>query len=213
MTEPAANPRDALKARHRCAILQAATGLIAERGGPRFSVDELAERAGIARRTVFNHFTSIDDVVLTACTQVLAVVVENFQAAAAATPVGDGSRSAMFEEIAQTLRSTDLVTAIAYLWPALGGGAADDPRARRLVHEAFSRISEQLAAEAMRRNATADPLDVELMVASLMNGLVVIAVHWIHRTDAATDDDSRAAWRELMDRLITSVRTGYMPVA
>jgi len=49
--------RAALKAKHRAAILQAARDLVDERGGRGFSVDELAARADVARRTVFNHFS------------------------------------------------------------------------------------------------------------------------------------------------------------
>jgi AcrR family transcriptional regulator len=203
--------RAALKARHRQAILDAADALILERGGPRFSVDELAERADVARRTIFNHFSSIDDVVLTASSQVLAVLTENFAAAAAASPVGDGSRAAMFQEIAATFRSSDLPHAISYLWSALGGADSNDSRMQPQIQEAFGRTSEALAGQLSRRNSHADPLDVELLVSSLMNGLVVMAMHWIVETGASTDPDSRAVWRDLLDRLIDSVQTGYMP--
>ena len=68
----------ALKARHRRAILDAAKELISEGGAARFSVDQLAERADVSRRTVFNHFASIDDVVTTVCTEVLGVVTQTY---------------------------------------------------------------------------------------------------------------------------------------
>ncbi len=202
--------RAALKARHRRAILDAASVLITERGGARFSVDELAERADVSRRTVFNHFASLADVVLTACTEVLTVVVDDFQAAAAATPVGDGSRAAMFEEIAQALRASDLPGAIRYMANALGEINEGDPRAQQLVQEAFSRTATHLAAELRRRNPGADPLDVELLVSSLVQGVVVIAKHWVLHTDR-TDPDATAVWDGLLSRLIDSVRAGYMP--
>jgi AcrR family transcriptional regulator len=203
--------RAALKARHRQAILDAADALILERGGPRFSVDELAERADVARRTIFNHFASIDDVVLTASSQVLTVLTENFSAAAEAMPVGDGGRAAMFQEIAEAFRITDLPEAIAYLFLALGGVEGNEARMAPQIQEAFGRTSEALAVQLSRRNADVDPLDVELLVSSLMNGLVVIAMHWIVETGASTEPDSRAVWRDLLNRLIESVQTGYMP--
>ena len=111
--------RAELKARHRQAILDAADALIRERGKPRFSVDELAQRADVARRTVFNHFSSLDDVILTACTQVVSGAVEEFRATTAALPVGDGSRVALFDEITATVRNMDLPTGVAYLWNVL----------------------------------------------------------------------------------------------
>jgi TetR/AcrR family transcriptional regulator of autoinduction and epiphytic fitness len=200
--------RVALKERHRQAIIDAAGQLIAERGSPRFSVDELAARADVSRRTVFNHFASIDDVVLTVCTDVLGVVIDTFSAAAAATPVGDGSRAAMFDEIAQTLRATDFVSAIAALAPAVG--SEHGPRAQQFMQEAFSRTATSLAVEVERRTPGADPLDVELLVSSLLNGVAVLARHWAIQTGVALDPASRQAWTDLLDHLIISVQSGYL---
>lgn len=91
--------RAELKARYRRAILDAADSLIRERGNPQFSVDELAERADVSRRTVFNHFSSLDDVIMTTCARVLSATVDEFRAATASTPRGDGSRVDLFDEI------------------------------------------------------------------------------------------------------------------
>ena len=55
-----------LKARSRRSILDAATALVIERGGPTFTVEELAERADVSRATVFNYFPSVSDVLVTA---------------------------------------------------------------------------------------------------------------------------------------------------
>ena len=209
--DPATDRRAALKARTRRAILDAADALLAERGGPQFSVDELAERADVSRRTVFNHFGSLDDVVLSVCTERLGRVIDEVQAAATATPVGDGSRSSMFDELAQTLRGADLPPAITYLAGALGPLAeGNDPRAQALAEEAFSRVADHLAGELVRRYPRADLLDVQLLVSSLVHGVAVIALHWVTTTDPAAPD-ARAAWDALVDRLIHSVRAGYMP--
>jgi AcrR family transcriptional regulator len=204
--------RATLKARYRRAILDAANALIAERGGPQFSVDELAERADVSRRTVFNHFASINDVVVTAATETLETVIDGFYAATAATPVGGGTRAEMFDEIAQMLRAADLSTAVAVLCRALGGmDDGTDPRQKQFVVEAFSRAADHLAGELSRRNPEADRLDIELLVTSLVHGVGVIAQHWITTTTDMTGPAALAAWDGLLDRLITSVRAGYMP--
>ena len=62
MTEPATDRRAALKERSRQAIVQAAAELMDETGGTAFTVDELAERADVSRRTVFNHFASLEEI-------------------------------------------------------------------------------------------------------------------------------------------------------
>lgn len=205
--------RTALKARHRAAILDAARTLVGERGGPRFSVDELADRADVARRTVFNHFASLDEVLLTLCADELVVVVDEFTASVAATPVGDGSRAALFDELTVALRSADLPTAIRRITIILDIRDPGDSRAGVVSDMAFSRVGELLRHEIARRYDGADPLDVQLLVGSLMSGLAVIAGHWIAGAgaEAKPSDDSPARWDELLTRLIESMRSGYMP--
>jgi TetR/AcrR family transcriptional regulator, regulator of autoinduction and epiphytic fitness len=201
--------RTALKARHRRAILDAAKALIVEDGAERFSVDRLAERADVSRRTVFNHFASIDDVVTTVCTEVLAVVIDNFRELVVSKAVGPGSRTAMFETVAAALRATDVPGLIAFLWRALGGFGTDDPRPRQIVQATFARTSTDLAREIAQRSAGLDPLEAELLVSSLVHGTEVIAEHWLAATGAATDATARALWNELLERLIASIRAGY----
>ncbi|WFR66900.1 helix-turn-helix domain containing protein [Curtobacterium flaccumfaciens] len=125
--------RAALKAKHRAAILQAARDLVEERGGRGFSVEDLAARADIARRTVFNHFASLDEVLLAVCEQELSVIIDRFLADMARTPVGDGSRAAMFDELESAARGADLAPAIASMYRILGdpGKRTRRPRCSR----------------------------------------------------------------------------------
>ncbi len=194
--------RAALKARHRRAILDAANALINE--GVRVSVDQLAERADVSRRTIFNHFVSVDDVVTTVCTEMLGPVISTFRDSFAA-----GGRPSMFDDIAEALRDTDVPGIIGFLRHALGGFTADDPRPNQIFLATFSRTADEMARELSARYPEVDPLDAAVLVSSLMNGIVVVAKHWIAATDAATDDRSRALWSELLERMIHNVRTGY----
>jgi TetR/AcrR family transcriptional regulator, regulator of autoinduction and epiphytic fitness len=201
--------RAALKARHRRAILDAAKALITEGGTARFSVDQLAERADISRRTVFNHFASIDDVVTTVCTEVLGGVVDTFRAQVTTAPVEQGSRSAMFATVTAALRATDIPGLIGFLYRALGGFGTGDPRPEQIFQATFSRTTEELAHELAERNADLDPLEAELLVSSLMHGIEVIAHRWLTETAADTGAAARARWDELLDRLVASIRKGY----
>lgn len=194
--------RAALKARHRRAILDAADSLIAE--GVRFSVDQLAERADVSRRTIFNHFSSIDDVVTTVCTEMLGAAIVGFR-----TTVTSGARASMFSDVAEALRTTDVPGIIAFIWRALGGFAPGDPRAAHIFQDTFVRTSEEMARELARRYPEADPLDAAILVSSLMNGVVVIATHWIAVTSVDAGPESRELWDRLLDHMINSVRTGY----
>ncbi|MFY0406993.1 TetR/AcrR family transcriptional regulator [Solicola sp. PLA-1-18] len=214
MTAETAAPdrRAALKARHRQAILDAADALIGERGSRQFSVDELAERADVARRTVFNHFASLDEVVMTACTRVLTGAVEEFRAATAATPVGDGSPAALFDELTAAMLGVDLPAVIAYISGVLGDDHAD-PRSHHLIQDVFTRCTDEMAAELTARSADGDGLEAQILVSSMINGLAVVAERWIEETGGSLEPASRAAWDELLDRLVATVRRGYAPSA
>jgi len=202
--------RAALKAKHRAAILQAARDLIDERGGRDFSVDDLAARADIARRTVFNHFASLDEVLLAVCEQELSVIIDRFLADMARTPVGDGSRASMFDELECAARGADLAPAIAGMYRILGDPGKDDPKAAVLTQTAFSRVTERLRHEVARRYPAADPLDAALLVEGLMSGIVVIAEHWLATSGPDLDQPALDAWDDLLARLVHSVRSGYM---
>jgi len=200
--------RAALKARHRQAILDAAAALIRERGNPRFSVDELADRADVSRRTVFNHFSSLDDIVVTTCTQLLTGTVDEFRALTGPTLVTDGSRLELLSEFAASMSRIDLPAVISYLFGVLYDEGAEG-RSHSVMQDVFTRTTEQMSREIATRSAAADELEVEILVASLMNGVGVIARHWIERTGGTLDAASRDLWSELLERLIATVRSGY----
>ena len=202
--------RAELKARYRQAILDAAAALIRERGKPQFSVDELADRADVSRRTVFNHFSSLDDVIMTTCTQVLSATVDEFRAATASTPAGDGSRDGLFDEITAALRNIDLPPVVAYLAGVLTV-EGENGRSQHSISDVFTRTTEQLTTEIAERTSAIDDFEVAILVSSVINGIAVVSGHWLARTGGTLDASSRKIWNELLDRLISTIRTGYAP--
>lgn len=210
MTTPLQDRREALKARHRSAILAAARELIAERGGPVFSAEELAKRADVARRTVFNHFAGLDDVLLSVCEEALAVLVDDFLASVARVPVGDGSPTSMFDELAAAMRGSDLPSTIVIALASLESSGTSRSLAAELSQAAFARVSDRLLVEVSRRHPTVDELDAELLVSSLMHGISVIARHWVASRDGCSDREAAAQWSVLLERLLELTRSGYV---
>lgn len=201
--------RLALKTANRNAIIVAAARIVGERGVAGLTADELAARADVSRRTIFNHFASLDEILPAGFTEALGVLVEAFTATAEATPVGERTSASMFDEIAQVVRSSDLVTPVSRLLRLLGPGNPDDPRQDVWVREAARVTSTRLAGEVQRRHPAADPLEVDLVVGTLLGGLTTVAHHWYARTGASDDPASRALWDELVDRVLTTLRDGY----
>lgn len=202
--------RTAVKTRHRRAILTAALELIDEGDGSRFSADALAERAGVSRRTVFNHFSSLDDVLLAVCTDTLDVAVEHLRAQPPSSALPEGSREAMFAELAQALRSADLSDRIIQVWRAMGGASVDDQRRQAFAQQALAVVADRLSAQLTARDPGADALDIDLLASLLTHGIGVIAGHWV-ATARPDRPPARAAWEELLERLLDTVGSGYLP--
>ncbi len=201
--------RERLKQANRRAIIEAAVSLIGERGLAGLTVDELASRADVSRRTVFNHFNSLDEIIPAAFSDVLGGVVDSFTQAAAVMPVGERTAASMFGEIAAVLRTIDLVTPVSRLMRILYAVEDHDPRRAQWVDEALRGTSDGLAREVRLRHADADPLAVDILVSSLINSLGVVSDHWLARTGARDDAASRAVWSELMERALAIVEKGY----
>lgn len=207
---PPADRRTALRQRHRRAIVDAAAALLDERNGARFTVDELAARADVARRTVFNHFASVDDVVAEVGARVLGEVAADVGASTTA-PCADEHGTSLFDELATVLRRADLVGPMAYLTRVLGApdDAEPSPRVTTMVARTFTDLSERFVDDLTRRHPDADLLDVQLLVASFMSGLLVIHRHWWEATGAADDAASREVWTGLLDHLVERARHGH----
>ena len=204
--------RAVLKQRSRQAIVDAAAALLEEHSGLHFTVDQLAERADVSRRTVFNYFATLDDVVIAVCSDgVLGGLTDTFVSNAVAAPPTDDTPAAMFAEIAHSLRTTDLVGPMAYLTRILGGPDRDPeaPWMGALLLRAFGDVSQRFAGAMASRHPAANALDVHLLVNALVSGLIVLYHHWYAATGATDDDASRAVWDALLEHLLATVASGY----
>lgn len=199
--------RAGIKARHRKSIVEAATSIMEARLSSDFSVDELASAADVSRRTIFNHFASMNDVIIEVCGNELGVVVEQL---ASIPPAAAGIHRSMFDELAATVRETDLIGPMVYLTRLLG---SDDPelstRQLHMASRAFAEISGRLGSEMRHRHPDADPLDIHLLVSSMTNGLMVMYGHWISVAGTTDSNDSRELWGRLLERLVESLRNGF----
>ncbi|GAB3649682.1 TetR/AcrR family transcriptional regulator [Glycomyces tarimensis] len=201
--ETAADRRALLKERHRRAIIDAAAALMEETGGTEFTVVQLAERADVSRRTVFNHFATVDDIVITVCGELLGAIVDGLE-------LGSARSDSPFDEVADVLSSADLVEPMAYLTRVLGGpDAGQTPRSAVILLRSFTQVSEGLSAKILQRHPDTDELTAHLLVSALVSGLITIHRHWHAQTGAAVDAHSHRVWQRLLERLLDATRRGY----
>ncbi|WP_046470204.1 TetR/AcrR family transcriptional regulator [Allosalinactinospora lopnorensis] len=211
---PSSDRREALKARHRRAIVDAATALMTEIGGTNFTVDQLAERADVSRRTVFNHFQTMDDIVLEVFGEMIETIVDSIDANLSSQATGRSGTTPVFDRVAEALRVTDLVTPITELTRIFGGeGTLPTSRQALLFERAIKDLGTRISATTLRHYPSADAFEVEVMCGALVSGALVVHRHWNEATDGGDTRESRRVWDELLDRLIAVIRGGYGALA
>lgn len=201
--------RRQVKSANRRAILDAAAGLAEERGLGHFTVKDLAERAGVSRRTIFNHFASADDAVHARLIELLGVIVDDFVEIADATPPpATPSTGAVFEQLADVIERTALVRSLSHI-ARLVGTSEDHPATVLWSHEVLQTVTARLTAEVTRRNPQSDPFTVALLASSLINAMAVAFEQWERETGAADTPGSRLAWQRLLRTAVEHLRHGF----
>lgn len=212
--------RKVLREQRHAAILDAARTLAVEHGADGFTIDRVAALAGVSRRTVFNHFTGIDQLLVTVCDEILAEVTTDLLAGVdrgtAHLPgslghAADDGRAAL-DAVCEATRGVDLPTAIVTISQVVGGTDVAQDRADTISRTAFDLVAGRLRARLLDRAPGLDPLDLELTLTLLTTGLAAIARQWIGEHPGLTPDvppSARADWDRLLDRLLLRLRVGH----
>lgn len=208
---PPSDRREALKFHNRRAIIDAAAALAEERGLGGFTVDDLAARAGVSRRTIFNHFASADDAVYARFSELLGVIVDDFVEIADATPPpAPSTTGAVFEQLADVIECTELVEPLSRI-ARLVGTSEGHPTTVMWAHEVLQTVTARLTAEVAHRNPDADPFVVALLASTLINALAVSFEQWVQESGAVDTPASRTAWHRLLHAAVDHLRHGFAP--
>ncbi len=213
---PASDRRTHLRGERHAAIVEAARTLATEHGADGFTVEGVAGVAGVSRRTVFNHFAGIDQLLVAVCerifTEVTIDLLAGLERATAALPEGQAGSRAALEALCESTRSVDLPAAIATIHRVLGGPGPADERADAIVRTALEHVVGRLRERLVARAPEVDPLDLELTLTLLTGGLAAIGRRWVEEhPDLITDvsPTARTDWDRLLDRLLHRLRSGY----
>lgn len=192
--------RVAVGQRHHQAIIDAAIALMEEHGSTGFTVEDVASRAGVARRTVFNHFGSFDDVVAAAASRVLGNVLDGLMAYTSEV-LSEGDSTSLGQELVALVANPDVVPPLVYIARVLGDVEPTQPWRAVLTQRTMARVSADLATAMAHRYPKVDRLDVDLMVHAFIAAVTVIYHHWVRDTGAVDTRESRATWALMVDQL------------
>ena len=202
MTPEILSRREQNKAATRESIVAATLSLARERGLGAFTVEDIAESAGVSRRTFFNYFTSPEEAVAAPTFGFLDRALERLRDRPADEPLLDSALT-----VIDGLADNDLIAPMAESFLVAHG---HDPVARFQL-QAFEECREKIVA-AIRGRDGAESLDglyVQALAACVIScGKSALEV-WMAECGGDLAPSSLARLRELLTASITHLKSGF----
>lgn len=210
---PPVDRRQRVKRAHRRAIAEAAVALAQEFGPGQFSADQLAERADVARRTIFNHFSSIEEAIYAGLGQTLDAALDSFTRALESAPpretAGHDGLPSLFDDLSDALLGVDLVPTLSQVVATIASPGVENPETSQWAGGVLSSIIPLLEAQAEARAAGSKRSGRALLIRSLIVACSVAFEEWYDETDGVDDAHSRLVWRRTLDESLHLLRAGF----
>ncbi|HEY8702348.1 MAG TPA: TetR/AcrR family transcriptional regulator [Arthrobacter sp.] len=197
--------REKNKAATRQAITDAALALLRGRGAGNFTVEDIADAAGISRRTFFNYFGSIEAALASMTYGFLENALQQFRLRPAGEPILESARAALME-----LADPMTVAPLAELFTLI----EQNPQLTRSELEAWDHCTEQIILAAKERvtgTATAgiDELYLRALAGSVIAcGKAAMDV-WFARCGADLSPASLSVLRQQLIDAIGHLGSGF----
>ena len=186
--------RELNKAATRQAITDAAMDLLRRRGPGNFTVEDIADAAGISRRTFFNYFGSTEAALASVTFGFLDTALQQFRLRPAGEPILESARAALVE-----LADPMTVAPVAELY-SLG---QTNPQLSRSELEAWDHCTEQIIDAARERFALTAAGDVDELYLRALAGSVISCGKaamdvWFARCGGDLTPESLSVLRQLL---------------
>ncbi len=192
---PTCGRRDANKQRTRRALSQAAVAIVATEGMDALTADTISEAAGVSRRTLFNYFPRVEDVLTASIDEVTKETVAAFVARPQEEPLGQSLAAVLADLMDNPVFAQAVV---------LERAAGTSPATRRFLLEfCDSQIDAFEVGLLDRIGPAADPLYVAALAAS--TGAIIRRMTRLVVTQTGAD----ATAAEVTRRLHDSIRVAF----
>ncbi|MGP4032490.1 TetR/AcrR family transcriptional regulator [Pseudarthrobacter sp. 1C304] len=195
--------RELNKAATRQAITDAALALLRSKGPGNFTVEDIADAAGISRRTFFNYFSSTEAAIAAVTFGFLDKALQQFRLRPAGEPFLESARAALVE-----LADPMTVAPLAELY-SLGQA---NPQLSRSELEAWDHCTDQIIAAARERPSDGVELD-ELYLRALAGSVISCGKAamdvWFARCGGSLTADSLSSLRQLLIDSMSLLGSGF----
>lgn len=204
-TPPPPSRREKNKAATRQAITDAALTLLRSNGPGNFTVEDIADAAGISRRTFFNYFGSTEAALASMTHGFLDNALQQFRLRPASEPILESARAALME-----LADPMTVAPLAELFTLI----EQNPQLSRSELEAWDHCTEQIIAAAKERTAgTPGAVIDELYLRALAGSAIACGKAamdvWFARCSGDMSPASLSALRQLLIDAIGHLGAGF----
>ena len=169
----------------------------------------LAHKAGVSRRTIFNHFASLDEAVVEHCAQVFSAlgnaILERDTNPETAT-VAD-----LFHNTANALVEADLPEQIAYFDQVINSFSSRQEKTNQLFGQVFGQLSYAFQTGLQQKYPNISVLDIRLTVGSLFLAVSLCAREWVPKYSPVPGHLSRKAredWQENLQHAFARLESG-----
>ncbi len=173
----------------RSAIWDAAMDLFADQGFDETTIEEIAARAGISRRSFFRYFASKSELMASSIGEYAAFLADAIRVCPAAAPVSEVVRRAVLQvaeqctEIARTRKVMQVVTQY--------------PAAREALHSRDGELRECVAAAFLSRGKPFRDLPPGVLTGLTLAVLDVVFYYWFRQGE----DDIRVSAAQVLEVL------------
>lgn len=197
--------RELNKAATRQAITDAALALLRSNGPGNFTVEDIADAAGISRRTFFNYFGSTEAAIAAVTFGFLDKALQQFRLRPAGEPFMESARAALVE-----LADPMTVAPLAELY-SLGQA---NPQLSRSELEAWDHCTAQIISAARERSRGAAGVELDELYLRALAGSVISCGKaamdvWFSRCGGSLTPESLSSLRQLLIDSMTLLGSGF----
>lgn len=201
----------ALRLENNRAIKLAALALAEERGIGRFTVEELALRADVSRRTFFNHFGSIHDATRAGLRDLLLDASEDIMTVLTGKTATNSTETIgqLFDLCSAAIIEVDFTPTIKRMCRVLGVHHREDPANSLWFAEVFISIIADFKELLESRAPHIPAITRNLMIEVLLKGVEVSAEQWLLTSLDLPHEQGLANWRALHSKTVEQLRSGF----